>query len=222
MKAANRSAELAEAQGYSGSAPGATLGDVFRNKLKGLQKTDDGVGVTRQPLANQWRSDPHSTRFWCSDRSSHSASSSSTFSSPRSSKKVSRAGAPASGRNIGVVELTGTISDSKDVIGQLHELRKDDSHQGDRVAHRLARRRGRAVARDLSRHPARQEGQEGRLLDGHRRRVGRLLRGRRRATRSTRRRAPSPDRSASSASSRTCRASWRWRASTSTPSSRAR
>jgi len=40
MKAANRSAELAEAQGYSGSAPGATLGDVFRNKLKGLQKTD--------------------------------------------------------------------------------------------------------------------------------------------------------------------------------------
>jgi small subunit ribosomal protein S1 len=41
MKAANRSAELAEAQGYSGSAPGATLGDVFRNKLKGLQKTDN-------------------------------------------------------------------------------------------------------------------------------------------------------------------------------------
>src|SRR4051794_23270429 len=41
MKAANRSAELAEAQGYSGSAPGATLGDVFRNKLKGLQKQDN-------------------------------------------------------------------------------------------------------------------------------------------------------------------------------------
>jgi small subunit ribosomal protein S1 len=41
MKAANRTAELAEAQGYSGSAPGATLGDVFRNKLKGLQKTDN-------------------------------------------------------------------------------------------------------------------------------------------------------------------------------------
>jgi hypothetical protein len=40
MKAASRTAELAEAQGYSGSAPGATLGDVFRNKLKGLQKTD--------------------------------------------------------------------------------------------------------------------------------------------------------------------------------------
>src|ERR1700758_1350858 len=42
MKAANRSAELAEAQGYTGSgAPGATLGDVFRNKLKGLQKQDN-------------------------------------------------------------------------------------------------------------------------------------------------------------------------------------
>lgn len=41
MRAANRSAELAEAQGYSGSAPGATLGDVFRNKLKGLQKHDN-------------------------------------------------------------------------------------------------------------------------------------------------------------------------------------
>jgi len=31
------------------------------------------------------------------------------------------------GPKIGVVELTGTITDSKDVIGQLHELRKDDS-----------------------------------------------------------------------------------------------
>jgi len=31
------------------------------------------------------------------------------------------------GPHIGVVELTGTITDSKDVIGQLHELRKDDS-----------------------------------------------------------------------------------------------
>src|SRR4051794_37138344 len=41
MKAATRSEELAEAQGYSGSAPGATLGDVFRNKLKGLQKQDN-------------------------------------------------------------------------------------------------------------------------------------------------------------------------------------
>jgi small subunit ribosomal protein S1 len=42
MKAANRSAELAEAQGYTGGgAPGATLGDVFRNKLKGLQKQDN-------------------------------------------------------------------------------------------------------------------------------------------------------------------------------------
>jgi len=42
MKAANRSAELAEAQGYTGGgAPGATLGDVFRNKLKGLQKHDN-------------------------------------------------------------------------------------------------------------------------------------------------------------------------------------
>ncbi len=40
MKAANRAAELAEAQGYSGAAPGATLGDVLRDKLKGLQKTD--------------------------------------------------------------------------------------------------------------------------------------------------------------------------------------
>ncbi len=38
MKAASRSVELAEAQGYSGAqTPGATLGDVFRNKLKGLQ-----------------------------------------------------------------------------------------------------------------------------------------------------------------------------------------
>jgi protease IV len=31
------------------------------------------------------------------------------------------------GPKVGVVELTGTISDSKDVIGQLHELRKDNS-----------------------------------------------------------------------------------------------
>jgi protease IV len=31
------------------------------------------------------------------------------------------------GPHIGVVELTGTIADSKDVIGQLHELRKDNS-----------------------------------------------------------------------------------------------
>jgi protease-4 len=31
------------------------------------------------------------------------------------------------GPHIGVVELSGTITDSKDVIGQLHELRKDDS-----------------------------------------------------------------------------------------------
>jgi small subunit ribosomal protein S1 len=41
MKAASRTAELAEAQGYAGGqSPSATLGDVFRNKLKGLQKTD--------------------------------------------------------------------------------------------------------------------------------------------------------------------------------------
>jgi protease-4 len=31
------------------------------------------------------------------------------------------------GPKIGVVELTGTITDSKDLIGQLHELRKDNS-----------------------------------------------------------------------------------------------
>ena len=31
------------------------------------------------------------------------------------------------GPRIGIVELTGTISDSKDVVGQLHELRKDGS-----------------------------------------------------------------------------------------------
>jgi protease-4 len=31
------------------------------------------------------------------------------------------------GPKIGVVELTGTITDSKDLVGQLHELRKDDS-----------------------------------------------------------------------------------------------
>jgi hypothetical protein len=41
MKAANRSAELAEAQGYAGGqSPSATLGDVFRNKLKGLQTNE--------------------------------------------------------------------------------------------------------------------------------------------------------------------------------------
>src|ERR1700760_4675742 len=40
IKGAARAKDMAEAQGYSGSAPGATLGDVFRNKLKGLQKTD--------------------------------------------------------------------------------------------------------------------------------------------------------------------------------------
>jgi small subunit ribosomal protein S1 len=40
MKAAARSAELAEAQGYSAGTPGATLGDVFRDKLKGLSKTE--------------------------------------------------------------------------------------------------------------------------------------------------------------------------------------
>ena len=38
IKAANRSEELAEVQGYaSSSGPSATLGDVFRNKLKGLK-----------------------------------------------------------------------------------------------------------------------------------------------------------------------------------------
>lgn len=31
------------------------------------------------------------------------------------------------GPKIGIVELTGTITDSKDFVGQLHELRKDDS-----------------------------------------------------------------------------------------------
>ncbi len=31
------------------------------------------------------------------------------------------------GPKVGVVELTGTITDSKDVVGQLHELRKDGS-----------------------------------------------------------------------------------------------
>jgi len=31
------------------------------------------------------------------------------------------------GPKIGVVELTGTITDSKEIVGQLHELRKDDS-----------------------------------------------------------------------------------------------
>jgi small subunit ribosomal protein S1 len=38
IRAAQRSEELAEAQGYAGGSPSATLGDVFRNKLKGLQK----------------------------------------------------------------------------------------------------------------------------------------------------------------------------------------
>ena len=37
MKAASRSNELAEAQGYKGGqAAGATLGDVMRDKLAGL------------------------------------------------------------------------------------------------------------------------------------------------------------------------------------------
>jgi small subunit ribosomal protein S1 len=40
VKAANRSAELAEAQGYTAGTSGATLGDVFRNKLKGLSKNE--------------------------------------------------------------------------------------------------------------------------------------------------------------------------------------
>lgn len=40
MKAASRTEELAEAQGYSAGTPGATLGDVFRSKLKGLSKND--------------------------------------------------------------------------------------------------------------------------------------------------------------------------------------
>ena len=31
------------------------------------------------------------------------------------------------GPKIGVVELTGTITDAKEIVGQLHELRKDDS-----------------------------------------------------------------------------------------------
>ena len=40
MKAAQRSQELAEAQGYTAGTSGATLGDVFRNKLKGLTKEE--------------------------------------------------------------------------------------------------------------------------------------------------------------------------------------
>jgi hypothetical protein len=40
MKAAMRSEELAEAQGYTAGTSGATLGDVFRSKLKGLSKND--------------------------------------------------------------------------------------------------------------------------------------------------------------------------------------
>jgi len=38
IKAAARSEELAEAQGYTAGTSGATLGDVFRSKLKGLSK----------------------------------------------------------------------------------------------------------------------------------------------------------------------------------------
>jgi small subunit ribosomal protein S1 len=40
MKAAARSEELAEAQGYTAGTSGATLGDVYRNKLKGFTKHD--------------------------------------------------------------------------------------------------------------------------------------------------------------------------------------
>src|SRR3954463_10239436 len=40
MKAAARSQELAEAQGYTAGTSGATLGDVFRNKLKGFAKNE--------------------------------------------------------------------------------------------------------------------------------------------------------------------------------------
>jgi len=40
MKAAMRSEELAEAQGYTAGTSGATLGDVFRSKLKGLSKNE--------------------------------------------------------------------------------------------------------------------------------------------------------------------------------------
>src|SRR5689334_12971819 len=40
MKAALRSEELAEAQGYTAGTSGATLGDVFRNKLKGFANKD--------------------------------------------------------------------------------------------------------------------------------------------------------------------------------------
>ncbi len=41
MKAALRSAELAEAQGYTPGTSGATLGDVFRNKLKGPKGVEE-------------------------------------------------------------------------------------------------------------------------------------------------------------------------------------
>jgi small subunit ribosomal protein S1 len=40
MKAAQRAEELAEVQGYAGSSSGATLGDVFGAKLKGLSKAE--------------------------------------------------------------------------------------------------------------------------------------------------------------------------------------
>ena len=36
MKAAHRAEEIADAQGYTAGTSGATLGDVMRNKLKGL------------------------------------------------------------------------------------------------------------------------------------------------------------------------------------------
>ena len=95
MKAANRSAELAEAQGYSARHAG-------RHARRRLPQQAEGPAEARQRLASSpsppWRSDPHSTRCWCSDRSSASASSSSSFSSPHSSKKASRAGAQASAR----------------------------------------------------------------------------------------------------------------------------
>src|SRR5262245_21405122 len=41
IKAAARSQELAEAQGYTAGTSGATLGDVFRNKLKGLKTQEE-------------------------------------------------------------------------------------------------------------------------------------------------------------------------------------
>jgi hypothetical protein len=36
MKAAQRASEVADAQGYTAGTSGATLGDVMRDKLKGL------------------------------------------------------------------------------------------------------------------------------------------------------------------------------------------